>query len=134
MQTLQVYPSYWRATPTSTDILRCSIPGACLGTECAVGASGPLCSLCEPGYYSGSSGQCQKCDSDRHAKQGAGVVLFLVVLLGLAAVGFAVWRLREKLALLSRLFSLLQRVNLQFEWRRHLNLHRRLHTVRRGRR
>lgn len=28
----------------------------------------------------------------------------------------------------------LQRVNLQFEWRRHLNLHRRLHPVRRGQR
>ena len=50
-------PGYWRSSNLSLEVLKCPAFEACSGNQsedrglCAEGNRGPLCMICEPGYY-----------------------------------------------------------------------------------
>ena len=116
---LPILPGYWRASSTSTDIQRCTVTGACLGSDrCAEGHYGPLCSLCntsEGRHFNADENACLPCAFRLGATSAAvGVVVGVVALLGL--VGARVRsllrrrKLRQLLAALRQLRSLKDRV------------------------
>ena len=63
---------YYRFKQDSTDAYRCPHPSNCVGLPrngtgqqlCLKGAIGPLCMICQPGYYlRESTSQCEECDT-----------------------------------------------------------------------
>ena len=65
---LILFPGYWRRYPTSTAVMSCPYGSmSCLGGNmtgqalCAVGYTGPLCSVCDNGYYLSDGASCQSC-------------------------------------------------------------------------
>ena len=85
-----VLPNYWRKTQGSTDGFRCLVDGDCLGGEasgCRNGTTGPLCSVCEPGYTKSLNASCEQCPENVMSLGGVlamvaglGAVLILVTL------------------------------------------------------
>ncbi|CAN0460501.1 unnamed protein product, partial [Ectocarpus sp. 12 AP-2014] len=69
LETLSIDPGYWRATPSSKEILPCYNADACLGgvTDaagyCLESYEGPYCSICSDGYASNLGYTCSKCFS-----------------------------------------------------------------------
>lgn len=59
---------FWRWGVNSTSIFQCALVGACKGgnrtgdQSCATGFFGPLCGICEPGYYLASN-TCLQCSA-----------------------------------------------------------------------
>eukprot|EP00903_Cladosiphon_okamuranus_P017744 g16334.t1 len=112
LETLIVDGGYWRATPSSRDILACHNPGACLGGEteaagyCADGYQGPYCAVCREGYAESLAYTCSSC-SDRKARVMAMVVLPVTVVLGVAFLGYMISKEHEvRLHRLKRLVPL----------------------------
>ncbi|CAN0288143.1 unnamed protein product, partial [Scytosiphon promiscuus] len=67
LERLFVERGYWRATPTSTNVLACYHPDACLGGVtgatgyCHEGYEGPYCAICSDGYTAQLGSACSKC-------------------------------------------------------------------------
>ena len=69
LRSLWLKEGFWRTGPTSLDIRRCKIRGACLGGNgtngtsfCREGHYGPYCSLCLDGHSMDSFGTCLQCE------------------------------------------------------------------------
>jgi len=68
-ETLLVKPGYFRFSSTSEVIEECPYPANCVGGSnqsklCLIGATGPLCTLCEPNYHLSEEsveGHCEPC-------------------------------------------------------------------------
>ncbi|CAM9568519.1 unnamed protein product, partial [Hapterophycus canaliculatus] len=90
LETLSIERGYWRATPTSTEILACYHAGACLGGitgssgYCLQGYEGPFCAICSDGYTAKLSFTCSRC-SDSVGGVVLVVILSAVILLAAAA-------------------------------------------------
>lgn len=63
---LDLDPGYWRRYPTNEEVMACDSDVGCIGGNltgdgvCALGYTGPLCSVCAEGYFS-VSGLCVAC-------------------------------------------------------------------------
>ena len=63
---IELMKGYWRRYETSSEVLACIEEEGCAGgtsvgdRSCASGYEGPLCAVCQIGYYS-SHGQCKEC-------------------------------------------------------------------------
>ncbi|CAN0443611.1 unnamed protein product [Pylaiella littoralis] len=100
LATIVIDSGYWRATPSSRDILACHNPDACLGGEtgaadyCAEGYEGPYCAVCADGYAESLSSKCSSC-SDQRARIAAMVLLPITVILGLVFLGYMMSKERD---------------------------------------
>ena len=83
LERLHVLPSFWRQSTSSRYIRACPMLGdgstACLGgpnisDQCALGHAGPLCDLCEVGYYGGKGTPCVECGETDEADIVAPIV------------------------------------------------------------
>eukprot|EP00903_Cladosiphon_okamuranus_P013951 g12975.t1 len=99
LEMLSIERGYWRAIPSSEDVLACYNSDACLGGTtgtsdyCLEGYEGPYCSICARGYTGGLSFTCSKCFS------GAGVVVlasFLAVVALVVAVAVLAYAMSGK--------------------------------------
>eukprot|EP00903_Cladosiphon_okamuranus_P018661 g17175.t2 len=94
LEVLSIERGYWRATPSSEDILACYNVDACLGGVtgtsgyCLEGYEGPYCSICSDGYTGGPVFTCSKCSSDAG---GIALAAVLAVVVLLVAVAVAVY-------------------------------------------
>ena len=99
LEALPVKPRYWRATELEDTIYRCFYERTCKGSPggtnktsygdglCRKGHKGPLCNVCENGYYfSPTELQCAKC---RRASMAIYVIVVLVVVALLAILVYA---------------------------------------------
>lgn len=102
LENLTLLPGFWRQSEKSFMVRACELSGnaSCVGgtnasRQCALGYRGPLCSLCDAGYYGGRGEACKPCEGDA-ALTVAGVVggVLIVVLLGSLLVA----RLRRHVA------------------------------------
>ena len=66
---LQSQENFWRSSSTADQLFRCPYSGTCMGTPsfsgnavgdaaCVTGTTGPVCAVCQSGYYTFSGG-CQ---------------------------------------------------------------------------
>ena len=108
--TLPVKRGWWRATPSSDDVEECDHRDDCSGGAatgdglCRHATQGPLCRICEKGYYAGSRAMdgskrslgCTECNGDtlpaRHVRL---LCVFLGVLAFLALMGACAMRYRR---------------------------------------
>ncbi|CAN0196399.1 unnamed protein product [Ectocarpus sp. 12 AP-2014] len=101
IETLSVDRGYWRATPSSRNILACHNGDACLGGEtgaadyCAEGYEGSYCAVCSDGFAESLSFTCSSC-SDGKATVVALVALPIMVILGLIFLVYMVSKERER--------------------------------------
>ena len=58
-----------------------------LDSPCKQGATGPLCDVCEKGFFHGGGGYCEACE---RAGSAGGLAVFIVVMILLAVVFLAV--------------------------------------------
>ena len=99
---------WWRVTPTSSDLRRCNVEGACThpnqtqaalrrrisaatwaDRQCAVGHRGPLCGACDEDFYSAALGKCERCGGSAwQSWLAVGIVLAAAV----GALGFMLLR------------------------------------------
>ena len=82
---LNVDSGYWRQSDNSAIILECPVSNACLGgdkiiNQCATGHIGPLCDVCEDGYYRDSQGLCLQC-TERIKSLSIFVSFFILILI-----------------------------------------------------
>ena len=67
VSSLVLEAGYWRCCLDSYRVLPCGIEGACLGGNathsCRLGTHGPLCSVCDPGYFMSREQDCERCDA-----------------------------------------------------------------------
>eukprot|EP00744_Colponema_vietnamica_P006738 GILI01009767.1.p1 GENE.GILI01009767.1~~GILI01009767.1.p1 ORF type:complete len:1515 (+),score=236.61 GILI01009767.1:494-4546(+) len=84
---LIAYPNYWRASAASLEFYECPRKSVCLGGVggCAVGYSGPLCSVCDEGYGKGYRGTCEACS---HVAADL-VIIFLLLIVVLSVLLFS---------------------------------------------
>jgi hypothetical protein len=90
LESVELQAGYWRTGPRSADVLSCQ-NSHCVGvdvTYCQQGFTGPLCTLCQPGYLKTITGYCTPCrDSTSYPYTVTLiVVLGLLVLYGLTRV------------------------------------------------
>lgn len=86
IEALKILPGYWRTNTASDDLKECLYEDACEGgasSQCATGYEGPLCALCEPGYFSTTMNQCLVCEmnSDSAGYVGLGSLVLTTLLL-----------------------------------------------------
>ncbi|CAM9150882.1 unnamed protein product, partial [Ectocarpus sp. 6 AP-2014] len=105
LDALVIEPGYWRATPSSENVLECYNTDACLGgvtgseSYCLEGYEGPYCAVCSGGYTARLGMVCSKC-SDRTGSIALGVsvsvagLLFTVALVSYAVSGESEGRAR----------------------------------------
>ncbi|CAM9147480.1 unnamed protein product, partial [Ectocarpus fasciculatus] len=98
LDALVIEPGYWRATPSSENVLECYNADACLGgvtgseNYCLEGYGGPYCAICSDGYTARLGMTCSKC-SDSAGGIVLGVsasvagLLFIVAVASYAASG-----------------------------------------------
>ena len=91
LETVLVFPGFWRQSAASLLIRKCDHPSACLGTvhsfgnvsqQCAVGHAGPLCDICADNFYGGRGAPCQRCEGNYALTIGltiAGMLLALMI-------------------------------------------------------
>lgn len=61
---IAVSPHYWKAEVKSTNIVRCGLPGLCLGgnySRCEEGYEGKTCSMCREQAYRFAGVKCREC-------------------------------------------------------------------------
>ena len=87
-----LHEGYWRRYPQSTAIFSCPLGSqSCLGGNltgqalCGLGYTGPLCSVCDSGYYL-NDGSCQGCKGDSAVSVGLIFIIVVVVLGGLVGM------------------------------------------------
>eukprot|EP00904_Undaria_pinnatifida_P004259 jgi/Undpi1/13834/HiC_scaffold_9.g03485.m1 len=90
LRELSVNKGYWRATPTSPEVLACYNADACLGgvtgtsSYCLDGYEGPYCSICSDGYTAQLGFSCNECSENN--SRGIAVAVVLVVAVVITAV------------------------------------------------
>ena len=107
---LPLLPNYWRepqheiatnVTEWAHEVRPCPILESCMGgrdplVQCAVGQTGPLCAVCDDGYYGGNPKKgllCTKCEGDPTLTIGAGAGFFsLILLIALYLLATGKWR------------------------------------------
>jgi len=96
---LNILPVYWRESNLSQTVRRCPIDssGACVGgrnaSVCAIGHTGPYCSLCIDGYsQSGVGALCTKCEGSVGLALAGPLTGIIAILL---LVGYCCWRRRK---------------------------------------
>ncbi len=121
LETLPLLPGYWRVSSWSLNVATCPGDQACLGGAalsarcactgggypcprpeenavcareldvCGYGYVGPLCSVCDNGFYRQSKGVCAACEQENYL---AGTLLQLIaVVLAVLLIGVLFWRL-----------------------------------------
>ena len=87
IETLPLWPGYWRATSSSLDVHECPNPRACQGgtqtggESCVSTQQGPLCLECAQGFYTDTAGAlCILCEG------GEEITVVVVFALFIAAV------------------------------------------------
>jgi len=103
IDTLQIFPNFWRSSIYTSTTYPCTYDGICLGVDdaaiyqtsnidtipqCIDGHSGPLCEVCveEENYLDTRTGRCSKCPS---LTKLAIVPTVLIVICVLAVIGYA---------------------------------------------
>ncbi|GMI04648.1 hypothetical protein TrVE_jg1407 [Triparma verrucosa] len=96
LESMKLLPGFWRTSPSSIDVLKCSNEAACIGNEnstCFTGHRGPLCELCEDGFAL-TAGACLSCEDGGVSTAIGGVVVTLLIL-SLAAWCFSRRRVEQ---------------------------------------
>jgi hypothetical protein len=86
---------YWRRYPTNQAVLPCTMVDNCLGgnltgdASCAQGYQGPLCGVCQSGYYL-SNNVCESCGSGGNLSPGltASIIFVAVIIILLLSCSF----------------------------------------------
>ncbi|CAN0155578.1 unnamed protein product [Ectocarpus sp. 4 AP-2014] len=92
LEALSIQPGYWRATPSSTDIVACYHADACLGgvsgtaDYCLEGYEGPYCSVCSDGYTAQFGFTCSKCSDSNSGIVVVAVLIVVNVFVGVSVV------------------------------------------------
>ena len=99
--TLDVDQGYWRVNQDSLKFTECIYAKSCRGghyteTQCAAGSTGPICAVCDPGYFMASDHACEKCSEDNRPVRRI-TILVLTMWFGFAAFMFL--RIRRRLRL-----------------------------------
>ena len=96
LRTLDIVDGYYRFEPSSQTVYECAYPENCVGGNgtgsklCKEGAGGPLCSLCDVGYYlEDTTKQCEACEVVGDT-WFLGPLLAVIFVLILAVVAFCV--------------------------------------------
>ena len=100
----QPAPGYWRHSSASPIIYTCRLKEACIGGSaaraCALGHTGPLCDVCQPGFFRGPGTQgCLMCSSAARLTNiavAASVFVALPVLLVLLCAVLDIRRRRKR--------------------------------------
>ena len=87
--TISAAEGYWRTDHNSTTFYRCLFRRFCSGgkvgtdasTQCIEHRTGPLCALCEDGYYPGAGNQCVECPQSGISTFIWVLVIILILLL-----------------------------------------------------
>jgi len=91
LEHLPVKPGYWRTTEVSTEVVRCLVSEACVGSNstgyyCREGHGGPYCDVCDDGFSKDVLGLCQRCDEMLSASSIVTTILLLFLLIGVGVV------------------------------------------------
>ena len=82
LETLALFPGWWRTSNSSDDVRECLTPEACLGGNstnmCREGHTGPYCNICVENYNPNPFGLCMEC---AHSKTD-----FVLMIVGTASV------------------------------------------------
>jgi len=84
--TIGALPGYWRIGNESLTFYRCILRKHCTGgnteagsSKCSLHHTGPLCGVCEVGFYASAGGNCSPCPSNNSSSWMYFVVIGLVV-------------------------------------------------------